>query len=231
MIFCHPSSTEIPTHHCWLPIWQQCLFYHQYHCHPRRAPVYHRYHYWQTPVSLLVCGINDVTCYFRYNLYSSNIPSPPTLSVPQIFSYTSASSYPRTSSCVTVPSLPLPQHSTSSNYIPIFSVPPSTPPSGFLFPASRSSFMIWDLSFVSGLPRWSSYILQLPVTSQIQVDVYPRHILIQFLTDPTGSPPQQLSLPPSIVTQVPQPQLILILCTTQTIIWISNELIFSFRWH
>ena len=95
---------------------------------------------------------------------SSNIPLPPTLSVPQIFSYTSASSYPQTSSYVTVPGLPLPQHSTSSNYIPMFSVAPTTPP-GFPFLASRSGLITQGLSFGSGLPQWSSYIP--PITSYI----------------------------------------------------------------
>ena len=95
---------------------------------------------------------------------SSHVPLPPTLSVPQIFSYTSASSYPQTTNYVTVPSLPLPQDSTSTlNYIPMFTLPPTLPPG---FPtvsqhnrsASSSSLMSQYFSFVSRLPRWSSYV-------------------------------------------------------------------------
>ena len=110
---------------------------------------------------------------------SSNLPLPPTLSVPQIFSCTSASSYPQITSYVTVPGLPLPQHSTSSSYIPMFSVAPTTPPPGFPFLASRPSLITQWLSFVSGLPQWSSYIP--PITSHI--------------TNPSGCPCPPYSYP------------------------------------
>ena len=111
---------------------------------------------------------------------SSYAPPPPllsTLSVPQIFSYTSsASSHSQPSSCISTPSLPPLESSCipASNYISTFTLPhhhqlpTPPPPTGlpFLPPPLSSSYpqdpnalsgsgLSQNSTFLSRLPRWS----------------------------------------------------------------------------
>ena len=123
------------------------------------------------------------TCLNFLGTSSSYAPPPPllpTLSVPQIFSYTSlsASSHSQPSSCISTPSLP-PQESScipASNYISTFTLPhppqllptpPPPPPAGLPFlPPPVSSYpqdpnapsgsgLSRNSTFLSRLPRWS----------------------------------------------------------------------------
>lgn len=103
---------------------------------------------------------------------SSYVPLPPTLSVPQIFSYTSASSYSQASSCISVPSVPQDSSgipSVASNYISTFTLPHHMPAPSFPFcptvssqpqdsSCASGSSLTQDLSLISRLPRWSSYV-------------------------------------------------------------------------
>lgn len=120
------------------------------------------------------------TCwYFSATTTSSSyVPLLPTLSVPQIFSYTSACSHSQASSCVSAPSVPQESSGISSSVaafcytsgytLPHYPIPPPsfpfcpTPPVSSSQPQDNSgasgSSMTQDLSFVARLPQWPSYI-------------------------------------------------------------------------
>lgn len=117
------------------------------------------------------------------------------ISVPQIFSYTSASSYSQVTSCVSAPSLP-PQESScvsASNYVSTFTLPPRVPVPGFPFyapavsglpqPDSNTgsptvSTLTQDSSLVSRLPRWPAHI---PSTSSSSFSP-----ITSYFTTPSG---------------------------------------------
>lgn len=119
-------------------------------------------------------------------------PLPPTLSVSQIFSYTSASSNSQPSSCISTPSQPQDSSCISaSNYISTFTLPPPvpvpTPPFPFCLPApipshpqdsssstsssssASGSGQSQNSSLVARLPQWSSYFpaTTMPITNYI----------------------------------------------------------------
>ena len=128
---------------------------------------------------------------------SSHVPLPPTLSVPQIFSYTSASSYSQPSSCISTPSLPQDSSRISaSNYISTFTLPHHVPTPAFPFCVPASSYLqdssrasgsglSQNSSFVSRVPRWSSYLPPantslMPITNYITTPSGRHHFYSQI---------------------------------------------------
>ena len=146
--------------------------------------------------------------------YASPPPLLPTLSVPQIFSYTSlsASSHSQPSSCISTPSLPPLESSCipASNYISTFTLlhhhhhpqllptPPPPPPTGlpFLPPPLSSSYpqdpnapsgsgLSRNSTFLSRLPRWSG-CLQRNSSAMATANYSSAMATASYITTPSG---------------------------------------------